>query len=113
MKDRFGAILVIVAAAAAAYFLVIRSGLRDPQPGEISVTGQVARGPGPDCWILNANTGEVFQFIGDNLGQLRTVGARVTVIAVPELDKVSQCSHGRIITVVDYKVHEKPNFNTE
>ncbi|HSG99064.1 MAG TPA: hypothetical protein VLB27_03380 [candidate division Zixibacteria bacterium] len=112
MKERFGAFLVLVAALAAAYFLYTRGGLRDPQPGEIRLTGQVARGPGRNCWILNANTGERFQFIGDNLGRLQTVGARATVIARPELDKTSDCSPGRIITVMAYKIDELPNYNS-
>lgn len=112
MKERFGALLVLVAALAAAYFLYTRSGLREPQPGEIKLSGQVARGPGRDCWILNASTGERFQFIGDNLGRLQTVGARVTVIARPELDKTSDCSPGRIITVTAFKINEAPNYNT-
>lgn len=110
MKDRLGALLVLIILAGAAYWLLQRNQLPEPTAGELQLKGQVARGPGLDCWILNANTGEKFQFVGSNLGELKTVGARVTLIANPLPDRESDCFNGRVISVVAFVIDEKPNF---
>lgn len=106
-----GAILVLLALALAGYWFYQRSQLRDLRPGEIYVTGTVARGPGANCWILNARTGERFNFFGVELGKLRTVGVTAKVIASPEPDKQSPCRQGRVITIQDYRILKKPNYD--
>jgi len=105
-----GAALLLVALALIGYWLYQRAHLRDLRPGEIYVTGTVARGPGSNCWILNARTGERFNFFGSELGKLRTVGVTAKVIARPEPDKESPCHQGRVITIMDYRILKKPDY---
>lgn len=112
MKDRLGSIILLALIGGAIWYLYQRADLRDPRPGELLLVGQVARGPGQDCWVLNADTGERFNFFGTKLGKLRTVGARAKMIVVPQPDKVSTCNQGRVVTVVEYKIIEVPDYGS-
>jgi hypothetical protein len=103
--------MVFLALALVAYWFYQRSQLRDLRPGEIYVTGTVARGPGSNCWILNSRTGERFNFFGADLGKLRTVGITTKVIARPEPDKQSPCRQGRAVTVLEYRILKKPKYD--
>ncbi len=105
-----GAYLVFVALLLVGYWFYQRAHLRALRPGEIYITGTVARGPGSNCWILNARTGERFNFFGADLGKLRTVGITAKVIAMPEPDKQSPCRQGRVVTALEYRVLKKPKF---
>ena len=110
MNQRLGAIVVIALLALGTLYLYKQTGLRDPGPGELLLTGTVVRGPGPNCWILNANSGERFNFFGQALGKLRTVGVKARMIVTPELDKVSPCDQGRPVRVLEYVIDEKPDY---
>ncbi len=110
-SNPIGAVLFLLVLGLIGYWFYQRAHLRDLNPGEIYVTGTVARGPGANCWILNSQTGERFSFFGVELGKLRTVGVTAKVIARPEPDKQSPCRQGRVITVLDYRILEKPNYD--
>lgn len=112
LNQSFSAILALIIVAGAVYWFYNANNLRSPGPGEILISGKVARGPGKDCWIINANTGEMFNFYGADLGKMRTVGAEVKVIAKPEMDKVPNCNQGRPVTVLEYRVIKLPNYTT-
>jgi len=106
-----GAILLLLALGFIGYWFYQRAHLRDLNRGEIYVTGTVARGPGSNCWVLNARTGERFNFFGVELGKLHTVGVTAKVIARPEPDKQSPCRQGRVITIMDYRILKKPDYD--
>lgn len=112
MTERLGAVLALALVAGAVWFLYLRADLRSPLPGELLLTGQVARGPGQNCWILNADTGERFSFFGTNLRRLQTVGARAKMIVKPEPDRVSLCNQGRMVTVLEFKLLELPDYDS-
>ncbi len=107
---RWGAILLVVALAAVAYLFLSRGGMRNPRDGELLLVGRVARGPGGDCWILNAENGERYNFFGDELAGAQKVGAKVKMLVTPEMDKISPCNQGRVVTVVQFRVLEEPNY---
>jgi len=110
MKENLGSLFLLALIGGAIWYFYQKADLRDPLPGELLLIGQVAHGPGQDCWILNAETGERFNFFGTNLGKLRTVGARVKMIVIPRPDKISSCNQGRIVTVVEYKIIKTPDY---
>ena len=110
MKQRFGSLLVLAILAFGVYSLFQKTSLRDPASGELLLTGIVIRGPGTRCWILNANSGERFNFFGQSLGKLRTVGAKVRMIVIPAPDKLSACNQGRPVQVVDFAIDELPDY---
>lgn len=110
MKQRLASFLVLAVLALGAYYLFQKSGLRDPGPGELLLTGTVVRGPGTSCWILNANSGERFNFFGQSLGKLRTVGARVRMIVTPTPDRITPCNQGRPVHVVEFIIDDLPDY---
>ena len=106
-----GGVILLLFLAGIAWYINNKSDLRSLREGEILLQGRVARGPGGDCWILNANNGLRYNFYGVNLGKLRTVGVVVKVIAQPETDKVAECDFGRMITIAEYKILETPKYD--
>lgn len=111
MRDRLGAILTLLILAAIVFYFYGQNNLRSPRDGEIALTGRVARGPGQDCWILKANSGERFNFYGTGIGKLRTVGALAEMIAIPQPDGPSECRQGRAITIVEYRILKFPSYD--
>lgn len=113
MNQRLGSLLILAVLALGAFYLYQKASLREPGPGELLLTGTVIRGPGKSCWILNANSGERFNFYGQSLGKLRTVGARVRMIVVPEPDKPAPCDQGRPVRVVEFVIDEIPDYRSK
>lgn len=110
MKQRIGSFVILAILALGAFYLFQKSDLREPRSGELLLTGTVIRGPGSNCWILNANSGERFTFFGQALGKLRTVGAKARMIVVPEVDRISGCNQGRPVRVVEFIIDKLPDY---
>jgi len=113
MRSASGVLLGAICASALIVSGCSCDRLRAPAEGELFLSGKVASGPGGDCWLLQADNGYVYNFVGESLGDLKTVGGRAEMIVRPEPDRESTCGQGRVVTVLDFRVTERANFKAK
>ena len=72
-----------------------------PPAGEVSVTGTVAAGVEPNCWLLEADGGP-YLLVGGDRSQLRP-GARLVVTGRVDRDLLSTCQQGEPLKVASIR----------
>jgi hypothetical protein len=72
-----------------------------PPAGEVSVTGTVAAGVEPNCWLLEADGGP-YLLVGGDRSQLRP-GVRLTVTGRVDRDLLSTCQQGEPLKVASIR----------
>jgi hypothetical protein len=72
-----------------------------PPAGEVTVTGTVAAGVEPNCWLLEADGGP-YLLVGGDRSRLRP-GARLTVTGRVDRDLLSTCQQGQPLMVASIR----------
>jgi hypothetical protein len=72
-----------------------------PPAGEVTVTGTVAAGVEPNCWLLEADGGP-YLLVGGDRSQLRP-GARLVVTGRVDRDLLSTCQQGEPLKVASIR----------